>query len=367
MLDFFESITFMRLINSITTHRDLSPHEDTTRSGGGGRREPPAPPADRDTAVAGPLAPDDARVTPMMAQYLEIKAANPDCLLFYRMGDFYELFFDDAEIASRALGIVLTKRGKHAGADIPMCGVPVERADDYLQRLIAPRPSRRRLRADRGSRRGEEARRQIGRAPRRGARSSRRAPSPRTTCSIRRAPTSSSPWRAGASRTSASRLRARRHRHLDRALPRQRDRRGRPRRRDRPARAARDRPAGRGPRRSGARRICGARARAAVTPLARDGLDPASAERRLKEFFGVATLDAFGTFSRAEIAAAGSALALRRAHPVRRAGRRCRRRAAETAGATLADRRRDPRQSRDSPARSRASAPAACSPPSTAR
>src|SRR5919199_1788777 len=76
------------------------------------------------------------RVTPMMAQYLEIKAANPDCLLFYRMGDFYELFLEDAEVASRALGIVLTKRGKHQGDDIPMCGVPVERADDYLQRLI---------------------------------------------------------------------------------------------------------------------------------------------------------------------------------------------------------------------------------------
>ncbi len=77
------------------------------------------------------------RVTPMMAQYLEIKRANPDCLLFYRMGDFYELFFADAEIASRALGIVLTKRGKHLGEDIPMCGVPIERSDDYLQRLIA--------------------------------------------------------------------------------------------------------------------------------------------------------------------------------------------------------------------------------------
>ena len=78
-----------------------------------------------------------ARLTPMMAQYFEIKAANPGCLLFYRMGDFYELFFDDAEIASRALGIVLTKRGKHDGEDIRMCGVPVERADDYLNRLIA--------------------------------------------------------------------------------------------------------------------------------------------------------------------------------------------------------------------------------------
>ncbi|MFU0505152.1 DNA mismatch repair protein MutS [Pseudaminobacter sp. NGMCC 1.201702] len=75
--------------------------------------------------------------TPMMEQYIEIKAANPDSLLFYRMGDFYELFFDDAEAASRALGIVLTKRGKHQGHDIPMCGVPVHAADDYLQKLIA--------------------------------------------------------------------------------------------------------------------------------------------------------------------------------------------------------------------------------------
>jgi DNA mismatch repair protein MutS len=73
----------------------------------------------------------------MMEQYIEIKAANPDCLLFYRMGDFYELFFEDADVASRALGIVLTKRGKHLGRDIPMCGVPIERADEYLHRLIA--------------------------------------------------------------------------------------------------------------------------------------------------------------------------------------------------------------------------------------
>src|SRR6059036_4027237 len=77
------------------------------------------------------------RATPVMEQYIEIKAANPDCLLFYRMGDFYELFFEDAEVASRALGIVLTKRGKHLGRDIPMCGVPVIRADEYLHRLIA--------------------------------------------------------------------------------------------------------------------------------------------------------------------------------------------------------------------------------------
>ena len=75
--------------------------------------------------------------TPMIAQYIEIKAANPDCLFFYRMGDFYELFFEDSVAASRALGIMLTKRGKHRGEDIPMCGVPVERANDYLQKLIA--------------------------------------------------------------------------------------------------------------------------------------------------------------------------------------------------------------------------------------
>src|ERR1700689_913710 len=77
-----------------------------------------------------------ARVTPMMEQYLEIKAANSGLLLFYRMGDFYGLFFGDADIAAKTLGIVVTKRGKHQGADIPMCGVPVERSEDYLHRLI---------------------------------------------------------------------------------------------------------------------------------------------------------------------------------------------------------------------------------------
>jgi DNA mismatch repair protein MutS len=81
--------------------------------------------------------PAEGRATPVMEQYIEIKAANPDCLLFYRMGDFYELFFADAEVAAHALGIVLTKRGKHLGRDIPMCGVPVHRADEYLHRLIA--------------------------------------------------------------------------------------------------------------------------------------------------------------------------------------------------------------------------------------
>ncbi|PIE08285.1 MAG: DNA mismatch repair protein MutS [Rhodobacterales bacterium] len=72
----------------------------------------------------------------MMAQYLEIKGANPQALLFYRMGDFYELFFDDAVAASQALDIALTKRGKHLGEDIPMCGVPVHSAEGYLLTLI---------------------------------------------------------------------------------------------------------------------------------------------------------------------------------------------------------------------------------------
>src|SRR6201986_4325050 len=93
---------------------------------------PPIPPVE-----TAPSADANARVTPMMEQYLEIKAGHPGLLLFYRMGDFYELFFEDAEIASKTLGIVLTKRGKHQGADIPMCGVPVERSEDYLHRLIS--------------------------------------------------------------------------------------------------------------------------------------------------------------------------------------------------------------------------------------
>ena len=78
--------------------------------------------------IGGPL----ADTTPMMAQYLALKGAHPGYLLFYRMGDFYELFFDDAAQAAEALDIALTKRGRHQGADIPMCGVPVHAAESYL-------------------------------------------------------------------------------------------------------------------------------------------------------------------------------------------------------------------------------------------
>ena len=79
---------------------------------------------------------DYAAATPMMAQYLGIKAQYPGALLFYRMGDFYEMFFDDAVAASQALDIALTKRGQHEGQDIPMCGVPVHSAEGYLLTLI---------------------------------------------------------------------------------------------------------------------------------------------------------------------------------------------------------------------------------------
>ncbi|MFO8125534.1 DNA mismatch repair protein MutS, partial [Yoonia sp.] len=78
----------------------------------------------------------NSTTTPMMAQYLEIKAAHPDALLFYRMGDFYEMFFDDAVAAAEALDIALTKRGKHDDHDIPMCGVPHHAAEGYFLTLI---------------------------------------------------------------------------------------------------------------------------------------------------------------------------------------------------------------------------------------
>lgn len=78
----------------------------------------------------------EGNLTPMMAQYMSIKEQHKDCLLFYRMGDFYELFFDDAIKASRCLDIALTKRGKTEGTDIPMCGVPWHSHESYLAKLI---------------------------------------------------------------------------------------------------------------------------------------------------------------------------------------------------------------------------------------
>ena len=76
------------------------------------------------------------KYTPMIEQYLEVKEANPDTILFYRIGDFYEMFFEDAKIASRELDLVLT--GKNAGKEekVPMCGIPHHAASSYIQRLI---------------------------------------------------------------------------------------------------------------------------------------------------------------------------------------------------------------------------------------
>lgn len=87
-------------------------------------------------ALAQPSQDDESGATPLMAQYLALKNRHPDCLLFFRMGDFYEMFFEDAEKASRALDIALTKRGQFQGKDIPMCGVPAHAYESYLARLI---------------------------------------------------------------------------------------------------------------------------------------------------------------------------------------------------------------------------------------
>ena len=97
---------------------------------------PKSPPTAKDKADPGATDPRAAGLTPMLAHYLEVKAAHPECLVFYRMGDFYELFFEDAVAAAAALDITLTKRGKQAGQDVPMCGVPVHAAEGYLARLI---------------------------------------------------------------------------------------------------------------------------------------------------------------------------------------------------------------------------------------
>lgn len=78
----------------------------------------------------------ETKLTPMLAQYQAIKKEHPGCLLFFRLGDFYELFFEDAVLAAKAIDITLTKRGKHQGEEIPMCGVPFHAAESYIARLI---------------------------------------------------------------------------------------------------------------------------------------------------------------------------------------------------------------------------------------
>jgi DNA mismatch repair protein MutS len=281
-----------------------SPNMDAARTITAEASEAAAKDATTKDATAKP-GDDTSRVTPMMEQYIEIKAANPDCLLFYRMGDFYELFFDDAEVASRALGIVLTKRGKHLGADIPMCGVPVERADEYLHRLIAlghrvavceqlEDPAAARKRGGKSV-----VRRDVVRLV---------TPGTLTEDSLLDAKRNNYLAALARSRASASEDRFAlawidistgefRVAECDRAAL--------------AAAVARIEP--------GEIIIADAlyadaelaptlRGLPALTPLTRDVFDGATAERRLAAFFGVATTAAFGTFSRVELAAAAAAV-----------------------------------------------------------
>jgi DNA mismatch repair protein MutS len=274
--------------------RNIMMDSDDDAAKPAGAAVPPAPKAD-----------DVARVSPMMEQYIEIKAANPDCLLFYRMGDFYELFFADAEVASRALNIVLTKRGKHLGQDIPMCGVPVERADEYLHRLIAQ-----------GHRVAVcEQIEDPAEARKRGSKSVVRRAVVRLVTS--------------GTLTEDSLLDASRNNYLL-ALARSRASSGD----DRFALAWIDISTGEFRVAECDRASVGAemarvepgeiivsdalyadaelapllRAFPAVMPLTRDVFDGATAERRLAAFFGVATTAAFGAFSRLELAAAAAAV-----------------------------------------------------------
>jgi DNA mismatch repair protein MutS len=247
----------------------------------------------------------DKGATPMMAQYIEIKAANPDSLLFYRMGDFYELFFEDAEAASRTLGIVLTKRGKHQGHDIPMCGVPVERADEYLQRLIAAghRVAVCEQMEDpaEAKKRGAKSvvRRDVTRLVTPGTITEERLLDPARAnllVAVARSRGEDGSWTFGIAAADIStgrfivteasegnllaelaRLEPREVLVPDALLDEQ------------------------GPIKHYLRDLGGA-----VTPLARDGFDATSAARRLEEFFGVSTLAGFGSFARHELAAAAA-------------------------------------------------------------
>ena len=253
-----------------------------------------------------PAATANPAPTPMMAQYTEIKAANPGSLLFYRMGDFYELFFGDAEIASRALGIVLTKRGKHAGEDIPMCGVPVERADEYLNRLIAQghRVAVCEQTEDpaEAKRRGPKSvvRREVVRLVTPGTITEDRLLDPARANLLlaldrRRLSEAEFVYGLAALDISTGRFALSEARAVD--LP------GAVARHD-PREIVLSEAIHADP----ALARLFAETRAAVTPLAQAELDPSSAERRIRSFYGVATLDGFGSFSRAELAAAGAAL-----------------------------------------------------------
>ncbi len=238
---------------------------------------------------------DDA--TPMMVQYLDIKAQNPGALLFYRMGDFYEMFFDDAVAASAALDIALTKRGFHKGAPIAMCGVPVHAAEGYLLTLI-----RKGFRVAIAEQLEDPAE-----AKKRGSKSVVHRDVVRLV--------------TPGTLTEDSLLEARRHNFLAayaevrdagaiawadistgefRVMPSSLVRLGPDLARIAPRELllneAREREIVSNMAESGV----------SITPLSRGSFDSTNAEKRLCEMFGVASLDAFGTFDRAEVSAMGA-------------------------------------------------------------
>ncbi|MBV8888212.1 MAG: DNA mismatch repair protein MutS, partial [Alphaproteobacteria bacterium] len=239
----------------------------------------------------------------MMVQYHEIKQAHPGCLLFYRMGDFYELFFEDALAAAPALDIALTKRGRHDGADIPMCGVPVHTAEAYLARLIragfkvaiceqVENPAEARRRAPGSSKRGP-LKRAVVRIVTAGTLTEDGLLEPRrhnylagiaeaggriglawldlSTGDFALSPTTEAALPGDLARLSPGEILV-----PERLLTR-------------PALFE----------------LLGDW-KAALTPLANPRFDSEPARRRLEAFYGVKTLDGFGAFSRAELAAAGA-------------------------------------------------------------
>ncbi len=254
-----------------------------------------------------PIPAPDQRITPMIAQYIEIKAANPNSLLFYRMGDFYELFFQDAEIAARALGIVLTKRGKHLGEDIRMCGVPVERADDYLSRLIGlghrvavceqvedPAEAKKR-----GAK--SVVKRDVVRLVTPGTITEERLLEPARASmltAIARVRASDESWHYGLASADISTgqfslgeaSQASLAAEIARIEPREIV----------ASASICDEPE--------TRRLL-VQTGAPLTPMGREANDSITAERRLRDYFGVATIEGFGSFSRAEIAAAATLIA----------------------------------------------------------
>ncbi len=249
---------------------------------------------------------ETAKASPMMAQYLAIKAAHPGLLLFYRMGDFYELFFEDAEVAAKALGIVLTKRGRHQGDDIQMCGVPVERAQEYLHRLIGqghrvavceqvedPAEAKKR-----GAK--SVVRREVTRLVTPGTITEDPLLDPARAnrlLAIARAPQSGGELNYGLATVDISTgefvVSAASEANFEAEIAR-----------IDPAEIVASDALADSP---GFRRLCG-EAKRPLTPIGRSSGDGFSAERRILDFFGLATLDGLGAFSSAEIAAAATAL-----------------------------------------------------------